>query len=100
MSLAKGTAMTEDEFRALAAEQGYDELRAVDYEPTADGELHSHEFSALMLVTEGEFTLVYESGSDTFGPGQTCELTAGTMHFERTGEQGATLLAGVKSSSP
>lgn len=90
--------MTEDEFRALAAGQGYDELRAVDYEPTSDGELHTHEFSALMLVTEGEFTLVYEDGSDTFGVGQTCELTAGTRHFEMTGALGAQLLAGVKST--
>ena len=91
--------VTEGEFRDLLAEQGYDEIRDVVYEPDADGELHTHEFSAKVLVLEGQFTLGLENGSETFEPGQTCDVPAGTVHAERTSALGARVLAGVKHAS-
>lgn len=92
--------MIEEDFRALLSEEGYDEVRDVVYEPGADSELHTHEFSAKVLVLEGQFTLGLENGSETFEPGQTCEVPAGTVHAERTSELGARVLAGIKHASP
>ena len=88
--------MTEDDFRLVLTEQGYDEIRAVDYAPGRDGDLHTHDFSAMLLVLEGEFILVREDGSETLLAGETCAVPAGTVHSERTGEVGARVLAGIK----
>ena len=90
--------MTEDEFRKLLAEQGYEEIRENKYPPGSDGEPHTHEFSALLMVLEGEFILAREDGSETFLVGQTCDVPAGTVHTERTTQLGARVLAGIKSA--
>jgi mannose-6-phosphate isomerase-like protein (cupin superfamily) len=50
----------------------------------------------MLLVAEGEFQVVYEGGTETFGPGDWCEVPAGTVHYEQTGPAGALVLAGTK----
>ena len=95
--MPKGWAfMTEDQFSQVLAEEGFTEARTVDFEPDMDGELHTHEFSAMSMVVKGELTLTYEVGSETFTAGQSCGLVAGTVHAERTGPSGATILVGTK----
>lgn len=89
-------AMTEHEFRQLLAERGYDEIREADYPPRSTNELHAHEFSALLLVREGEFILELEDGRETFVAGQMCDVPAGTVHAESTAEVGAHVIAGLK----
>jgi quercetin dioxygenase-like cupin family protein len=88
--------MTEDEFQAKLKAGGYGDVSSKQWEPETDGEFHSHEFSAMLLVTEGEFRVVYEGGTEAFGPGESCEVTAGTVHYEQTGPAGAVVLAGKK----
>lgn len=88
--------MTEHEFRELLAAKGYDELRETSYEPESENELHTHQFSALLMVLDGEFILDREDGSETFVAGQMCDVPAGTVHAERTAELGARVLAGLK----
>ncbi len=88
--------MTEHEFRRLLAERGYEEIRETDYRPGSANELHAHEFSALLLVREGEFILELEDRDETFGVGQVCDVPAGTVHAERTAELGARVIAGLR----
>ncbi len=88
--------MTEPEFRQLLAVRGYHEIRETNYAPGSENELHTHEFSALLMVLEGEFILIGEDGSETYLAGQTCEVPAGTVHAERTAEHGARVIAGIK----
>ena len=88
--------MTEDEFRSELAAQGYGEPRSYEFEPDADGELHSHEFSAMAMVTEGEFRLGLTDETRVMGVGDWCEVSAGTLHSEMAGPVGATLLVGTK----
>ena len=88
--------MTEDDFRQLLTEQGYDEVRAVGYEPGFANDLHTHDFSALLMVVDGELILGREDGSEIIRAGQTCEVPAGTVHSEGTGAIGASVLAGIK----
>ena len=90
--------MTEHEFRQLLAERGYDEIRETTYEPESSNELHTHEFSALLLVLDGEFILERENGSQTFLAGQMCDVPTGTVHAERTAAVGARVIAGLKGS--
>jgi quercetin dioxygenase-like cupin family protein len=88
--------MSEEEFRQLLAQKGFGDAKIKEYMPSLDEPMHSHELSAIALVMSGEFTLALESESTTFGPGEWCELEAGTVHTERTGPNGATLLLAFK----
>lgn len=88
--------MDEGQFRQLLQEKGYGDAKSREYEPNLDKEMHTHELSAMALVMRGEFTLALESESTTYGPGGWCELPAGTVHTERTGPSGATVLLAYK----
>ena len=84
--------MNEEQFRQRAREQGYGEVQAKDYVPNKDGPLHTHEFSVMLLVVGGQFTLAFEDGTTNYLPGEVCELAANVMHTERTGPLGAKVL--------
>jgi len=90
--------VTEAEFRAGLRRDGFDdEIRITNYEPcTPAGPMHTHDFSARLLVLSGEFVLNYEGGPHTFTAGQCCEVPAGTRHAEASGTPGARVLAGLK----
>ena len=84
--------MNEAQFRQQLHEQGYGEAQPVEFEPNFAADMHTHDFSAFVLVTSGAFTLVTEDGSVTHQPGEACTLAAGTLHSEQTGADGATIL--------
>jgi quercetin dioxygenase-like cupin family protein len=88
--------MNEAQFRQRLHEQGYGEAQVVEFEPNTAREMHTHDFSAFVLVTSGAFTLVTEDDSVTHQPGEACTLAAGTLHSEQTGAEGATILLGKK----
>ena len=88
--------MNEAQFRQQLREQGYSEAQTLEYEPNSVKDMHTHDFSAFVLVLSGEFTLVTEDGSVTHQPGEACKLAAGTLHSEQTGASGATILFGKK----
>jgi quercetin dioxygenase-like cupin family protein len=81
--------MNEEQFRQHAQEQGYGDFQTKDYVPNSDGALHTHEFSVMLLVLDGQFALAFEDGTTDYGPGEVCELPANVMHTERAGPVGA-----------
>lgn len=88
--------MTEDEFRKVAKEKGFADLKTKGYPPHTEEPAHTHDRSVMAMVLRGEFTLEYEDGPVTYAPGESCELPAGTLHAEKTGAGGATLIVGFK----
>ena len=90
--------MDERQFRQLALEQGYGDFQFKAYPSHNDGPLHTHAFSVMLLVTEGHFSLAFEDSATDYRPGEVCELTAGTMHTERTGPEGANVLLAKRSA--
>jgi quercetin dioxygenase-like cupin family protein len=72
--------MEEIEFILIAKNEGYSEpeVHEVEYAP-AKG-MHRHDHSVLSLVLSGVFTMHYENGTATHGPGDWCENSAGTLH--------------------
>lgn len=88
--------MTEEEFKQQALEKGFGEPYVKEYPPHEDGEMHTHDATVMAMVTRGEFTLALQGGSTTYTPGASCELAAGTLHCERTGDEGASLLIATK----
>ena len=81
--------MNETEFRQRAADLGYGEPQAKEFPPNATSDLHTHDFSAIAMVAEGEFTVAYEDSAATFHAGDSCEVAAGTRHAEKSGPAGA-----------
>jgi len=88
--------MSEEQFREQLRENGYGDGQLKEYEANLDGPLHTHDFSAMLMVVSGEFILGKESGATTYRPGETCEVPAGTRHAERTGAGGAKVLVARK----
>ncbi len=88
--------MNEAQFKQQLQEQGYGEAQSLDFEENFVNDMHTHDFSAFVLVVGGAFTLVTEGGSATHQPGEACKLAAGTLHSEQTGASGATILIGKK----
>ena len=88
--------MNEAQFRRQLREQGYGEAQSLDFEPNSGNDMHAHDFSAFAFVLSGEFTLVTEDGSVTHRQGEACKLAAGTLHSEKAGASGATILIGKK----
>lgn len=88
--------MNEEQFRQRLREAGYGEAQYKEYAPNTDGPLHAHDFSVMLLVLSGDFTLAREDGETTFQPGEICELAAGILHAERTRSYGARVLLGKK----
>ncbi len=88
--------MNEAQFRRQLHEQVNGEAQPVEFEPNFAADMHTHDFSAFVLVTGGAFTLVTEDGSVTHQPGEVCTLAAGTLHSEQTGADGATILLGKR----
>ena len=88
--------MTENEFRALCEEKGYADVKVKDFEPHSYDPAHTHERSIIGLVVSGEMTLEWENGASTYGVGDICEFEAGTVHAEKTREDGATIILGFK----
>ena len=84
--------MNEEQFRQRAQEQGYGDFQTKDYVANRDGPLHTHEFSVMLLVVGGQFTLAFEDAITNFRPGEVCELAANVMHTERAGPTGAKVL--------
>jgi quercetin dioxygenase-like cupin family protein len=59
-------------------------------------DLHTHDFSAMGLVTGGALTIVLDDRSTTYAVGDSYEVTKVTEHAEHTGTSRATALLGVR----
>ena len=84
--------------RADLTREGY-ELREGEIKPNVHREPHAHEFDARLFVLEGSITLVFKDGRCTYGPGDSCNVPAGTMHEEHTGADGVRYLAGRRPAA-
>lgn len=90
------SAMDKQEFMKQLEAEGYGNIREIVCEPNMDREMHTHDFSAKLLVLSGDWSLVTEEGANAVAPGQTCQLASGVLHTERTGAAGATVVIGQK----
>jgi len=89
--------MDEARYRQQLTEQGYGEPSLVEWDPGTVNDTHSHDFSASILVLDGEITVTLADGDVTCGPGDTFALSAGAPHAETVGQSGVRFLAGRKS---
>ena len=90
--------MDRAEFEADLRREGY-ELREGEIKPNEHRGSHAHEFDARLFVLEGSITLVFGADRCTYGPGDSCNVPAGTMHEEHTEADGVRYLAGRRAAA-
>ncbi len=88
--------LNEKEFRMKAQAEGFTEpeIHEVNYAPAK--EMHTHDHTVLSLVLRGEFTMIFENESKTYGPGDWCVNPSGTLHTEQIGPDGVVALVAKK----
>ncbi len=84
------------EFKRQLHNQGYSKPETREFKKNYKCQIHAHEFSVFALVEEGEFILCTEKNNEVFHPGDTCCVTAGTIHAEGSGPDGAKIIFGKK----
>jgi quercetin dioxygenase-like cupin family protein len=80
--------MNRADFEHELEAQGYREVVDRRMDAGAINPEHAHEFDARVLVLEGEMTIVCDGEERTYRAGDTCALTAGRRHTERSGPEG------------
>lgn len=88
--------MDRDVFEAQCKEQGYGAATEGRMEASVKNADHTHEFSAMLLVLDGEITIGRDGGAQTYRAGDSCTMSAGTVHSEDVGPDGVRYLAGRK----
>lgn len=88
--------MDQVEFESIILEEGYGAPIPKEYEANSTCDMHTHDFSVLLLVLNGEFKLRTEQGVESFVPGEVCRLEAGVTHAEEAGSEGARIVLAKK----
>ncbi len=89
--------MNRADFEAEVRSEGY-ELREGEIKPNEHRPTHVHDFDARLFILDGALTLVRGDDRQTFGPGESCSLAAGTPHQEHTEADGVRYLAARRST--
>ena len=90
--------MTRAEFEADVRREGY-ELREGEIKPDEHRPAHAHAFDARLFILDGSLTLVFGDDRRIYGPGDACNVPAGTMHEEHTAADGVRYLAARRSTT-
>jgi quercetin dioxygenase-like cupin family protein len=83
-------------FEASLREDGFGDAERKDGQPGFSCAPHTHPFDVRVLVLRGEFGLVRDGATQTFGAGDVFAMEAGCEHAESFGPQGASYLVGRK----
>lgn len=57
-------------------------------------DLHAHDFDVRIMVLGGEITLTRDDKSETFKPGDCCEIPASCQHTTKVGSEGVAYVLG------
>jgi quercetin dioxygenase-like cupin family protein len=85
-------------FEAELQRNGY-QIVVNTMQPDAINPEHVHDFDARLLVVAGEMTVVVGDQRNTYRVGETFSMTHGCRHAEHAGPQGATYVAGRRTSN-
>ena len=91
----------EQSFQTFEAElhaQGFDEVLARDWAPSAVADTHVHPFAAKALLVRGEMWLTVGDTTQHLLPGSRFALDADVPHSERYGSEGATYWVGRRAA--
>ena len=75
---------------------GYDTIEKRYLQPNMDTGLHSHPFTACMIILEGEILLTNSLEKNLLKKGDFISVESHTSHHEKVGKKGVTVLYGKK----
>jgi mannose-6-phosphate isomerase-like protein (cupin superfamily) len=90
--------MNRAEFEADLQREGY-EVREGEIKPDVHREAHTHDFDARVFVLDGSITLVFGEDRCVYGPGDSCNVPAGTLHEEHTEADGVRYVTGRRPAA-
>jgi mannose-6-phosphate isomerase-like protein (cupin superfamily) len=90
--------MNRAEFEADLRREGY-EIREGEIKPNEHRGAHTHDFDARVMVLDGTITMVFGNDRCVYGPGDSCNVPAGTMHEEHTDADGVRYVPGRRSTA-
>ncbi len=90
--------MNRADFEADVRREGY-EIREGEIKPNEHREAHAHGFDARLFILDGHLTLVRGDDRHVFGPGDYCDVPAGTPHEEHTEADGVRYVAARRPSA-
>jgi len=90
--------MNRVDFEADARREGYD-IYEGEIKPNVHSKPHVHDWDARLWVIDGSVTLVRGDGREAFGPGDSCSVSANTLHEEHTEADGVRYVAARRTVS-
>jgi quercetin dioxygenase-like cupin family protein len=88
--------MDSSSFEQKLRDDGFVEIETKSYELRPANGDHGHHFSARGMILDGIFTITVDGTPRSYRAGETFELTAGIIHNEAIGPDGARVMAGRK----
>ena len=88
--------MDQAAFKQLCEEEGFEPVMEREGEAGFTSNVHTHPFTARIMVLSGEFTLTREGKAEVYGAGGNFTMTPGCEHAESFGAEGATYLVARK----
>lgn len=82
--------MNKELFLARVADQGFNAPQEKRWAPNLEVEMHTHDQEIILVIIEGQLSLIKEDGVEVYNPGDFCALASGTLHAEKTDSRGAT----------
>jgi len=86
--------MNTQSFCDLAEKEGFSVGEEISRPAGSENADHAHHFDARLLVLAGDITIGIDGTATTYQTGEVFEVAAGTMHTEKVGANGVTLLVG------
>jgi quercetin dioxygenase-like cupin family protein len=83
--------VNQSEFEAKMRADGFVEIVTREREPSEPSDEHAHEFTARVMVLDGELALTLSGTRHVYRSGDSCEVPAGTTHIEHYGPNGASV---------
>ena len=90
--------MTRADFEAEIRREGY-EVREGEIKPHVHREPHAHDFDARLFVLTGVLTMAFGNDRVAYGPGESCNVPAGTVHAEHTEADGVRYVFGKRDAA-
>ena len=88
--------MDEKKLAEKLRHEGFQHTYAWHDGPDAFYPEHTHETETAHIILSGEMTLTMNGKSQTYGPGERCDVPAGAAHSARMGQQGCNYLIGER----
>jgi quercetin dioxygenase-like cupin family protein len=86
----------EKEWVEQLKKEGYVKVQTVNFEPNMAPNEHTHEVESTHVFLKGKVTVSDKEGTKIFKAGDQITIPAGTTHTVSTGQEGCTMIMGVR----